>query len=109
MNSGVRRSARQTSLTSTPRGVRGAGSTPRTERLTTCSMEGRNMLNSLSLVMTINNRSAEVCKAVADSFKLPGNGVDEVVIVLDRPSQEVEAGVRAAWDGCPVPLIFERL
>ena len=41
-----------------------------------------------SLVLTINNRTPEVSKAVADSFRLPGNEVDEVVVVLDRPTSE---------------------
>jgi GT2 family glycosyltransferase len=52
-----------------------------------------------SLVLTVNNRPAAVSQAVADSFRLPGNEVDEVIVVLDRPTEEAKAGAEAAWDG----------
>ena len=64
------------------------------------------MAMKVSLVMTINNRTPDVCKRVADSFRLPGNLVDEAVIVLDRPNQEARDGVIAAWDGYPSPVNF---
>lgn len=61
---------------------------------------------TVSLVLTINNRTPEVSKAVADSFRLPGNAVDEAVIVLDRPTDEARRGAAEAWsdfslDGSP--------
>ena len=50
----------------------------------------------VSLVLTIHDRTEEVCRAVADSFKLPGNKPDEVVLVLDRASDAVRNGARRA-------------
>jgi len=47
---------------------------------------------SVSLILTVNNRSPEVSKAVADSLKLPGNEVDEIIVVLDRPTEEAKLG-----------------
>lgn len=60
----------------------------------------------VSLVLTINNRTPEVSKRVADSFLLPGNAVDETVIVLDRPTPEARSGATLAWDGAPWPVKF---
>jgi len=61
----------------------------------------------VSACLTINNRSYEVCKAVADSLMLPGNTPDEMVIVLDRCTPEVRDGAHAAYDrlDCPVRWI----
>jgi len=53
----------------------------------------------LSLILTINNRSPEVSKRVADSFKLKGNVCDEVVVVLDRVADEVKSGAVGAYSG----------
>ena len=64
------------------------------------------MAMKVSLVLTVNNRTPEVCKQVADSFRLPGNLVDEAVIVLDRPAQDVRDGALAAWAGYPSPVNF---
>ena len=55
----------------------------------------------LSLVLTINNRTPEVCAKVAASFRLPGNMPDEVVVVLDRPTTAVADGARAAYSDFP--------
>ncbi len=50
-----------------------------------------------SLILTINNRTPEVSQQVADSFKLPGNKVDEVVVVLDRPTDEAREGALSKY------------
>jgi hypothetical protein len=60
----------------------------------------------ISLVFTIHNRTPAVSKQVADSFRLPGNRPDEVVVVLDRAVESVREGARAAWDGFPAPVRF---
>ena len=44
---------------------------------------------AVSIILTINNRSPEVLKRVAESLKLPGNEADEIIVVLDRPTKEV--------------------
>lgn len=69
-------------------------------------MEPANTEPSVSLVLTINNRTPEVSKAVADSFRLPGNAVDEAVIVLDRPTDEARRGATEAWVGATHPVKF---
>jgi len=51
----------------------------------------------LSLILTVNNRTPEVSKAVADSLRLEGNQPDELVVVLDRPTREVEKGAMEAY------------
>ncbi len=51
----------------------------------------------LSLLMTVNNRTEEVCEKVAESLKLPGNQPDELIIVLDRPTTKVRQGVMCAY------------
>lgn len=56
---------------------------------------------TVSLVLTINNRTPEVSKAVADSFRLPGNEVDQVVVVLDRPEESARVGAIAAYGTFP--------
>jgi hypothetical protein len=57
----------------------------------------------VSVILTINNRSPEVSKQVADSFKLPGNTPDELVIVLDRPTEEAMMGSKVyAEIDCPI-------
>ncbi len=40
---------------------------------------------TVSIILTVNNRSPEVCKQVAESLALPGNEADELIVVLDRP------------------------
>jgi hypothetical protein len=60
----------------------------------------------LSLILTINNRMPEVSRQVANSFLLPGNEVDEAVIVLDRPTPEARAGATEAYQGLPGTLRF---
>lgn len=61
---------------------------------------------TVSLVLTINNRSPEVSFRVADSFRLPGNRVDEAVVVLDRPTPEARKGAYEAWANMPWPVNF---
>ena len=51
----------------------------------------------LSVILTIHNRSPEVSQQVADSFKLPGNEFDELVVVLDRPTDEARQGAMKAY------------
>ena len=51
----------------------------------------------LSLILTVNNRPPAVSRQVADSFRLPGNDVDEVVVVLDRPTGEARRGAEDAY------------
>ena len=63
-------------------------------------------MKTVSLVLTINNRTPEVSKAVADSFRLSGNEVDEVIVVLDRVEDEVRQGVVSAWTDSPFSLKF---
>ena len=50
-----------------------------------------------SVILTINNRSPEVSKRVAQSLRLPGNESDEVVVVLDRASDDVKEGAYEAY------------
>lgn len=52
---------------------------------------------TVSLVLTINNRTPAVSKAVGDSFRLPGNKPDEVIVVLDRPTEDALLGATAAY------------
>ena len=51
----------------------------------------------LSLILTVNRRSKEVSKAVADSLTLPGNQPDELIVVLDRPEGESDMGALEAY------------
>lgn len=67
------------------------------------------MAIKISLVLTINNRTPEVSKLVADSFRLPGNLVDEVVVVLDRPTHEAREGAIVAWRDYPSPVKFPEI
>lgn len=64
------------------------------------------MAMKVSLVLTINNRTPDVSMRVADSFRLPGNAVDETVVVLDRPTPEARRGATEAWAGTPWPVKF---
>lgn len=52
---------------------------------------------TVSLVLTIHNRTPEVSRLVAQSFCRPGNDVHEVVVVLDRPTEAARRGAIAAW------------
>jgi hypothetical protein len=63
----------------------------------------------LSVIQTINNRTEEVCKAVSDSFRLPGNQPDEMIIVMDRPAREIQAGAHRAYSKMPFPVIFTQV
>lgn len=54
---------------------------------------------TLSLILTINNRPSEVSRKVAESLKLPGNQPDELIIVLDRPTEEAKEGALDAYMG----------
>lgn len=54
---------------------------------------------TVSLILTINNRPPEVSRQVADSLKLPGNEVDELIVVLDRPTEEAQGGAVNAYAG----------
>ena len=60
----------------------------------------------ISLILTIHNRTPEVSKRVADSFREPGNRPDEVIVVLDRATEEVREGARAAWEGYETAVRF---
>ncbi len=61
---------------------------------------------TLSLILTINNRSIDVSRAVAESLKLPGNTPDELVVVLDRATAEAEDGAVAyAETSCEVNYV----
>ena len=60
----------------------------------------------LSLILTINNRPADVSRKVADSFRLPGNLPDEVVVVLDRPTDAARIGAEMAWADYPARLLW---
>jgi hypothetical protein len=60
----------------------------------------------LVAVQTINNRTYDVCKAVSDSFRLPGNQPDSMVIVLDRPTKEIENGAYKAYHDMPFKVVF---
>lgn len=61
----------------------------------------------LSAILTINNRSPEVCQQVADSLMAPGNLPDELIIVLDRCTPDVRDGAHTAYDrlSCPIRWI----
>lgn len=64
------------------------------------------MAMKVSLVLTINNRTPEVSQKVADSFRLPGNALDETIVVLDRPTLEAREGAENAWADMPWPTRF---
>ncbi len=53
----------------------------------------------LSLILTVNNRTPEVSQAVADSLRLEGNQPDELIVVLDRPTEMASRGAYAAYFG----------
>ena len=55
------------------------------------------MAVTISIILTVNNRSPEVSKQVADSLNLPGNEHDELIVVLDRPTKEAEAAAAEAY------------
>jgi GT2 family glycosyltransferase len=61
---------------------------------------------SISILIAIHNRSADVSRRVSDSFDLPGNTPDEVVVVLDRPTAEARKGAIEAWACKPYPVRF---
>lgn len=61
----------------------------------------------LSLILTVNNRTPEVSKAVADSLRLEGNQPDELIVVLDRPTEEAEKGAFEAYRGIVKPENLE--
>jgi len=64
------------------------------------------MAMTLSLVLTINNRSPEVSEQVADSLALPGNAPDELVVVLDRPTAEARRGAAEAYGKLDIPTKY---
>ena len=51
----------------------------------------------LSIILTVNNRTPEVSRLVAESLKLPGNEVNDIIVVMDRPTLEAEKGAIAAY------------
>lgn len=61
---------------------------------------------TVSLILTIHNRTREVTQAVRDSFNLEGNAPDEAIIVLDRPTDEARKAAVAAWSGADWPVKF---
>src|SRR3990167_5555796 len=58
----------------------------------------------LSACLTIHNRTPEVCKLVAESLRLPGNQPDELLIVLDRPTDEARQGIEEFYRPLPFPV-----
>ncbi len=62
-------------------------------------------MKTISLCLTVHNRPPAVSKAVADSLRLPGNQPDELILVLDRPTQEALEGAHAAYDDLPFPVL----
>ena len=52
---------------------------------------------ALSLILTVNNRTPEVSKQVADSLKCAGNHPDELIVVIDRATDEARKGAVAAY------------
>lgn len=53
---------------------------------------------TLSIILTINNRSPEVSKRVSDSLRLPGNQPDELIVVLDRATKDAHEGAMVYSD-----------
>lgn len=51
----------------------------------------------ITLLLTINNRPPDVIQKVAESFALPGNKTDEIIVVLDRPERESDQAAREHW------------
>jgi glycosyltransferase involved in cell wall biosynthesis len=64
---------------------------------------------NLSLILTINNRPPQVSKRVADSLRLPGNTPDELIIVLDRPTEEARQGAIDAYTDLDCSVRFLEL
>jgi len=54
---------------------------------------------SVSIILTVNNRPPEVSRQVADSLMLKGNEADQLVVVLDRPTEEARKGAVNAYAG----------
>ena len=52
---------------------------------------------TVSIVLTVNNRSPEVSRQVAESLALPGNEADEVIVVLDRPTKDAKEGAQSVY------------
>lgn len=59
---------------------------------------------TLSLVLTVHDRPAEVSRQVAESLRLPGNMPDELILVLDRPTKEAKAGALLAYMDTDFPV-----
>lgn len=68
--------------------------------------KGEDKPMTVSMVLTVNNRPAEVSIEVADSLKLRGNAPDELIVVLDRPSEEAKIGARVAYSDLGFPVHF---
>ena len=64
---------------------------------------------SITLVLTVHDRAAEVSAQVAASFMTTGNLPDAAVIVLDRPTEEARAGAIAAYGPLPCKTTFVEL
>ena len=60
----------------------------------------------LSLILTVNNRPADVSRQVATALKLPGNQPDQLVVVRDRPNEEVAKATLEAYKDLPFPVLF---
>ena len=65
------------------------------------------MMPTFSLILTIHDRSPEVSKQVAESFGLPGNHPDEIVVVLDRPTPEAREGAEVYRDAAGTVAFVE--
>lgn len=60
----------------------------------------------LSACLTINDRAADASAKVAASFRLPGNRPDEMVVVLDRPTEDAERGAVESYGDLPWDVRF---
>lgn len=63
---------------------------------------------TISLVLTVHDRPAEVSHDVAESLGLAGNveHVDEIIVVLDRPTKEARNGALVAYTDLPTGVKF---
>jgi len=59
---------------------------------------------TLSLCLTVNNRPEGVSRQVAASLRLPGNQPDELILVLDRPTEDARDAAIAAYKDFDFPV-----
>jgi GT2 family glycosyltransferase len=58
----------------------------------------------ISMILTVHDRPAEVSRQVAESLKLEGNDAEELILVLDRPTNEARASALDAYSSVPMPV-----